>query len=83
MNKIYLEKVKAMEDDFTLKLEAFANQTKFDLENEPIIIEKMKDLESDFQLKHENLTKQLDDLFNNKILENEKQLINKYENLYL
>ena len=83
MNKTYLEKVKLMEDEFTLKLETFANQTKFDIENEPIIIEKMKDLENDFQLKHGNLKKELDELFDKRILDNEKQLINKYENIYL
>jgi hypothetical protein len=43
-----------MEEEFTTKLEIFANQTKFDLQNEPIIIEKMKELEHDFQLKDEN-----------------------------
>ena len=83
LNRTYSDKIKLMEEDFTVKLETFANETKFDLQSEPIIIEKMKELEQEYENKINDLQIKSDEIYNKQILDNEKLLINKYENIYL
>ena len=83
LNKLYSDKCSKIEEEYSNKLETFINQHKLDILNEPIIIEKMKELENEFQIKIDNINKELESNNNKRIIEFEKSLICKYENIYL